>query len=113
LDPSGLELQARDGGCRLRVKVKPAAKQDMFTGVQAGALRMTVVAPPERGKANAAVARILAGALNVATSRVSVVSGFTSQLKIVWIEGCSPDDVRRRFLAMPRVSTGAGQARRP
>ncbi|MGH9869228.1 MAG: DUF167 domain-containing protein [Candidatus Polarisedimenticolia bacterium] len=110
METRGLELQASEGGCRLKVRVKPAAKQDTLIGPYAGALKMTVVAPPERGKANDAVARVLAGALNLGTSRVKVVSGFTSPQKVVFIEGCSPDDVRARLKAMPRVSTGAGRA---
>jgi len=92
----------------MKVRVKPAAKQDTLIGPYNGSLKMTVVAPPDRGKANAAVARVLAGALNLGTSRVRVVSGFGSPDKVVFIEGCGPDDVRKRLEAMPRMSTGAG-----
>jgi len=107
MDTKGLELTAVEGGCRLPVRVKPAAKQDTLIGPYGGKLKMTVVAPPEKGKANDAVARVLAGALNLGTSRVRVISGFTSQDKVVMIDGCGPDEVRRRLEKMPRVSTGA------
>ncbi len=107
MDTTGLELTAADGGCRLPVRVKPAAKQDTLIGPYGGRLKMTVVAPPEKGKANDAVARVIAGALNLGTSRVRVISGFASQEKVVMIDGCSPEDVRRRLEKMPRVSTGA------
>jgi uncharacterized protein YggU (UPF0235/DUF167 family) len=109
MDTRGLQLQESDGGCRMKVRVKPAAKQDTLIGPYNGSLKMTVVAPPDKGKANAAVARVLAGALNLGTSRVKVVSGFTSPDKVVFIEGCTPADVRKRLEAMPRVSTGAGR----
>jgi hypothetical protein len=109
MDTRGLQLQASDGGCRMKVRVKPSAKQDTLIGPYNGALKMTVVAPPDRGKANAAVARVLAGALNLGTSRVKVVAGFASPDKVVFIEGCGPEDVRRRLEAMPRLSTGAGR----
>ena len=107
MDARQLELTEEDGGCRLKLRVKPAAKTDTLIGAYGGRLKMTVVAPPERGKANDAVARVLAGALNVGTSRVKVVAGFTTQDKTVLIEGCTPEDVRQRLERMPRVSTGA------
>ena len=107
MDAKDLELVDEDGGCRIPLRVKPAAKQDTLIGAYGGKLKMTVVAPPERGKANDSVARVLAGALNLATSRVRVVSGFTSQDKAAFVEGCSSDEVRRRLEKMPRLSTGA------
>src|SRR5262245_18981093 len=110
MDTRGLDLFDADGGCRFSVRVKPAAKQDTLTGTYGGRLKMSVVAPPEKGKANDAVARVLAGALNLATSRVSVISGHTSQDKTVFVQGCSAQDVRQRLERMPRISTGAQKA---
>jgi uncharacterized protein len=107
MDTKGLELVDAEGGCRIPLRVKPGAKQDTLIGAYGGKLRMTVVAPAERGKANDAVARVLAGALNLATSRVRLISGFTSQDKMAFVEGCAAEDVRRRLEKMPRVSTGA------
>ena len=107
MDAAAIELTDAGGGCRIPVRVKPGAKQDTLIGPHAGRLKMTVVAPPEKGKANEAVARVLAGALNLSTSRVRVVAGFTEQNKVVLIEGCSAADVRARLERMPRISTGA------
>jgi len=107
METKGLDLTDKDGGCTIPLRVKPAAKQDTLVGAHAGRLKMTVVAPPERGRANEAVARVLAGALNLATSRVRVISGFTSAEKVVFVEGCPAQEVRRRLEAMPRISTGA------
>lgn len=107
MDVKGLVLKTSREGCTLGLRVKPGAKQDVVIGVYGGRLKMTVVAPPERGKANQAVARVLAGVLNLATSRVRVVSGFASQDKTLLFEGCTPEDIRLRFGKMPRVSSGA------
>lgn len=112
-DASGLELTDCPGGCRLAVRVKPAAKQDTLIGPYGGRLKMTVVAPPEKGKANDAVARVLAGALNLGTSRVRVVAGFTSPDKVVFVEGCTAAEVRSRLERMPRVSTGVPRSSSP
>ena len=108
INPAALELKDADGGCRMRLRVQPSSRQDTITGVHNGALRLTVVAPPERGKANESVARMLAAALNIGTSRVAVVSGFTSKDKTVQIEGLSAAEVARRLSTGPRISTGAG-----
>ncbi len=109
INPAALELKEIDGGSRIKVRVQPSARQDTITGVHNGALRMTVVAPPERGKANESVARTLASALNIATSRVAVVAGFTSKDKTVHVAGLSAAEVGRRLSSGPRISTGAGR----
>ena len=106
MDITGLTVHDTASGCRFRVRVKASAKQDTLTAVHAGLLKMTVVEAPERGRANAAVARVLAGILNIATSRVHVVSGLTTTDKMVEVTGCNSAEVRRRFEATPRVSTG-------
>lgn len=107
MNAKDLILVEGEGGCRLRLRVKPGAKQDTLVGEYNGRLKMTVVAPPEKNRANESVARVLAGALNLATSRVKVVGGFISPDKTVFIEGCTAEEVRKRLEKMPRISTGA------
>jgi hypothetical protein len=107
MDASGLIMTRKREGCTVGIRVKPGAKQDVVIGVHDGRLRMTVVAPPERGKANKAVARVIAGLLNLATSRVKVIAGFDSRDKVLLVEGCTPDELRRRLESMPRISAGA------
>jgi uncharacterized protein len=50
-------------------------------------LRVRVSAVPDKGKANAAVAALLARALGVPKSAVSVVSGETARLKTIAVTG--------------------------
>lgn len=50
-------------------------------------LRVRVSAVPDKGKANAAVAALLAKALGVPKSAVSVVSGETNRLKTLAVVG--------------------------
>lgn len=54
-------------------------------------------APAERGRANAAVERTLASALELPTKSVRVVSGMTSPRKIVEITGLSESEVYCRL----------------
>ncbi len=106
MDAEGLELSDVEGGCRLKVRVKPAARQNTVIGPYGGRLKMTVTAAPAKGKANEAVERLLAAFLNLGTSRVRVIAGFSTQEKTVLLEGCSASEVRRRVERMPRLSTG-------
>ena len=59
----------------LAVRVQPGASRDEIVGWQGAALRVRVSAPPRDGRANAAVARLLAAALGVAPSTVELVRG--------------------------------------
>lgn len=56
-------------------------------GWRGGELSVRVTAPPEDGKANAAVCKVLAKALGVPKSAVRVTRGETSRHKTVEVEG--------------------------
>lgn len=83
--------RAVEGGVRVRLKVQPKARRAGILGLapdpEGAALRLAVTAPPEDGKANAAVVALLAGALDVARAAVFVVSGATDRRKLVEIRG--------------------------
>lgn len=81
------------------MKVVPGARRDAVVGWLGGALKLRVSAPPERGKANAAVVRLIAGTLGVAPVDVEVVAGFGSPRKRVAVAGLDEDEVRARIEA--------------
>ena len=56
-----------------------------------------MTAPPERGKANAAVETTIADALGIASQFVRVAAGQTSARKIVEITGLSDPEIHRRL----------------
>ena len=76
------------------VKVQPKASRDQVAGYREGVLQLRVTAPPDKGRANAAVVSLLAQALGVAKSRVRIVRGQTSRDKLVTVESLSPEEVR-------------------
>ncbi len=82
---------------RLAVKVVPKASRDGIAGWLGDALKVCVTAPPERGKANAAVEQVVADALGVPRDRVRVIAGHTSPRKVVEIDGVEEADVRARL----------------
>ncbi len=85
------------GGCRIAVKVHPRARRERIAGALGGALRLEVTAAPERGAANEAVERLLAGVFDVPRSAVSVVSGHASRTKKVEVVGVSPREALARL----------------
>lgn len=78
---------------RIRVRLTPRSARNEITGWRDGLLRVRVTAPPVDGKANAALERLVANALGVRKTAVSVVAGVRSREKTITIEGYSKDEV--------------------
>lgn len=78
-------------GLVLTLRVVPKAAREAIVGIMptpdGEALKVSVTAAPDKGKANAAVAALLAKTFKVAKSSVAVVSGETDRRKIVRIMG--------------------------
>ncbi|WP_010138568.1 DUF167 domain-containing protein [Oceanicola sp. S124] len=74
-------------GTEIAVRVTPRASRDRITREADGTIRVYVTTPPEDGKANEAVRRLLAKALGLAKSRLSLVRGQTARDKLFRVEG--------------------------
>jgi uncharacterized protein len=82
----------------LRVRVQPRASRSRIVGWRAdGVLSVRVAAPPVEGRANAEVSGLLASALRVRPSAVTVEQGARGRDKLVRIIGLTPAEVRRRI----------------
>jgi len=79
------------------VKVVPRASRNEVVGWRGGVLRLRVTAPPQDGRANAAVVELLAAALGVRKSAVAIAAGHASAHKRVAIEGLARSDVEERL----------------
>jgi uncharacterized protein len=95
-----LPFRACPDGVRVRLKVAPKAKRAQIGGLLdepdgAKALKVSVTAAPEDGKANAAVIALLAKEWGVAKSAISVVAGATDRRKLVEIRGPSRELLAR------------------
>ena len=75
------------------VRLTPRAGKNEIVGIQAGALRVRLTAPPVEGAANAALIEFLAERLKVRKSAVSIVSGERSRNKVVRVNGLSVEQV--------------------
>ncbi len=98
--PTGSEQDAirpQRGGCLLLVRVIPRASREAIAGLENGALKVRLTAPPVEGAANAALIKLLAGALKLPKGRLSIVSGQRSRHKRVAVEGLEPAEAARRL----------------
>ena len=87
---------------RLAVKLTPGASADRIDGwdVDAGGrpvLKIRVRARPVEGEANEALVKLVARALGVPKSAVSVQRGGQSRTKILDIVGLSEDEAKSRL----------------
>ncbi|HRY02250.1 MAG TPA: DUF167 family protein [Beijerinckiaceae bacterium] len=92
---SGLPWRATADGLSLVVRLTPKGGRDAIDGLETmsdgkAVLKARVRAVPEDGKANAALVELLAKALRVPRSAVSVATGQTSRVKTLEISG-DPD----------------------
>ena len=65
----------------LHVRVQPKARANTVKGWHGAALRVSVTAPPEDGKANRAVIELLAETFDIAAASIILVSGAASRDK--------------------------------
>lgn len=73
-------------GAKISVVVTPGAAATELIRRET-CIRIKVIAAPEKGKANAAVRAVLAGAMGVAPSRLTLVRGQTSRTKLFRYSG--------------------------
>ena len=81
----------------LTVWVQPRASREKIVGMMGDALKVAVTAPPEKGKANKAAAKLLAGELGLPVKAVTVVSGTACRRKVVSVEGLSQKQLDDRI----------------
>lgn len=83
--------------CKLKIKVVPGASQTTICGWLGDSLKVRVAAPPEKGRANSAVEKLISHALNLRSDAVRVESGFTSPHKVVSIDGLTRSDIIKQL----------------
>lgn len=83
-------------GVYVKLRVSPGAKSTGIKGLYGEeALKLSVAAPPAKGRANAEVESFLAGLLGVPKNGVSVVKGASSRDKLVFVRGLrSEEDIQ-------------------
>ena len=93
------------------MRVHPGARRERITGWRPdGALALEVTAPPDGGRANEAVERLLSAALGVPRGAVRVTGGHGSRSKWIEVAGLSADEIEARLAtAGPRKEHERGE----
>lgn len=85
---------------RVAVRVQPGARRTGLIGrLASGEWKIAVTAPPEGGRANEAVAVVLAEALGLRARQVKVALGATSRSKVIEVEGIDDAEAAKRLAA--------------
>ena len=90
---------------RLQLRVSPGASRAGVVGRHGAAWKVRVAAPPENGRANDAVVRLLAETLELPRRDVAIVSGHGARDKVVSVAGISTEEAERRLESA--TATGA------
>lgn len=92
-----IDIVEHSAGAVVSVRAHPGSRREGILGVHAGALKIGVNAAPEHGKANAAIARVLAEALGCKPSAVELISGSTSRDKKFLVQGWTNGDLNAKL----------------
>jgi uncharacterized protein len=95
-----------EASTRLRLRVSPRAGKSGIVGRHGDAWKVRVAAPPEDGRANEAVLRLLADVLSVPRGSVTLVSGHAGRDKIVLLDGVGPAQIERRLASATAADRG-------
>ena len=92
---------------RIAVRVHPGARHDALVGRRDnGEWKLAVSDPPEGGRANEGVVKLVASLLGISRQQVSVARGLSSRGKQVEIEGMSVAEAERRLAALLEPAKG-------
>ncbi|NQT52673.1 DUF167 domain-containing protein [bacterium] len=98
-------LRETRGGVHIRLCAQPKASRNAVVGMLGDRVKVAVTTAPTDGKANKAIEALLAKALAVRPSAVSIVAGHASRHKTARVEGLAAKDVQARLLAI--ITDGA------
>lgn len=84
-------------GVVFTAKITPKAKKNAIGCWMEDTLKISVKAPPDQGKANDELMRFLAQVLGVTIHKITLLTGSTSRLKTIRIDGMQKDEFLERI----------------
>jgi len=95
-----IELADHPDGVLLPVRAHPGARKAGVLGEQAGALKVAVTAPPQDGRANAAVVELVHELLGLKRSQVELIAGLKDRNKKLLVRGVTRSELAARIAAL-------------
>jgi uncharacterized protein len=92
-----VRLRESKKGLTFDIQVIPHASRAEIAGVQEGAFKVKVTAPPVEGAANEACIKLLAKELGLKKSQMEISSGAKSRKKTVMIKNISKEELQTRI----------------
>ncbi|UCG10804.1 MAG: DUF167 domain-containing protein [Dehalococcoidia bacterium] len=82
---------------RISLRVYPGAARSEVVGFSGGVWRVRVAAPPVKGKANRELIALLSRQLALDKRVITIISGHTSQNKVIAVGGLAQPEVIARL----------------
>ena len=89
-----LNLRQIDTDVLLPVIVQPRSSRNTVIGLQQGAIKIALTAPPIDGAANAACLRFLADLLGLSRARLATAKGKTGRLKLIRVTDATAQEIQ-------------------
>jgi uncharacterized protein (TIGR00251 family) len=80
----------------IRVKLLPKSSRNQIVGREDDLFKVKVTAPPVEGRANKALIDLLAKKISVPKSHIEIISGKSSRIKSIRIDGVSKEEIIRK-----------------
>ena len=90
-------IKERDHNVTIEIKVHPGSSRKEVRFQEDERLAVFVHSPPEKGKANKEVIKLLSKALGVSSSRLEIIKGMRSRFKTILIKDISSEEVLERL----------------
>ena len=86
-----------NGGIIVHLHVQSSARANRVAGRHGEALKLAVTAPPQAGRANQAVVKLLAELFDIPARQIAIVSGHSARRKRLLAKGLDPPSTLRRI----------------
>jgi uncharacterized protein (TIGR00251 family) len=90
-----LRIKDTEKGAVLEIRLLPRSSRCEVAGVQDGALKIKITAPPVEGRANGECIRFISDLLRIRKSAVSIIAGEKSKNKTVLVTGMTAQEIEK------------------
>ncbi|QDV15008.1 hypothetical protein CA51_49180 [Rosistilla oblonga] len=98
-----IETTPRENQLIFAIHVSAGSRRNEVGGQHDGALRVAVTQAPEKGKANAAIIKLLAKTLGISKSQLEIISGDTHRRKTIAATQIDPQQIDQQLQTLATI----------